>query len=57
MNDEIMISVPMARYEELVMMENRIEFLKAYCSREYFTADDIKHYLGIKSEEKADDKD
>ena len=57
MNDEIMISVPMARYEELVMMENRIEFLKAYCSREYFTADDIKFYLGIKKEEKADDKD
>ena len=57
MNDEIMISIPVYRFEELVMMETRIKFLKAYCSREYFTADDIKFYLGIKSEEKADDKD
>ena len=56
MNDEIMITIPLTRYAELLTMETLIKFLKAYCSREYFTADDLKYYLRIKSEEKSDDK-
>lgn len=55
MNDEIMISVPMARYEELLKAEARIQFLNAYVSHEVYTVSDIQYYLGVKDEEKSND--
>lgn len=57
MMNEIMISIPMARYEELLKAEARIQFLKEYAEHETMTYEDLKYYLGIKEEEKADDKD
>lgn len=58
MNDVIMISVPMARYEELVKLEEKINLIKEMCEREPFafvTGDDFKYYLGIKAEGKSDE--
>jgi hypothetical protein len=55
MNDEIMITIPMKRYEELLKAEAKLQFLKAYVSHEVYATNDIKYYLGIKDEEKNND--
>jgi hypothetical protein len=55
MNDEIMITIPMARYEELLKVEAKLQFLGTYVSHEVYTAADIQYYLGIKDEEKNND--
>ena len=55
MNDVIMISVPMERYEELIKAEAKLQFLKAYVSHEVYATNDIKYYLGVKNEEKSDE--
>lgn len=55
MNDVIMISVPMKRYEELLRAEAKLQFLKAYVSHEVYATNDIQYYLGIKDEEKNND--
>ena len=56
MNDEIMISIPLTRYEELLRAEAKLQFLKAYVSHEVYATNDIQYYLGVKKEEKSDDK-
>lgn len=55
MNDVIMISVPMERYEELLRAEAKLQFLKEYVKHETMLHEDIKYYLGVKNEEKSDE--
>ena len=55
MNDEIMISIPLTRYEELLKAEAKLQFLKAYVSHEVYATNDIQYYLGIKTEGKSDE--
>ena len=57
MNDVIMISVPMERYEELLKAEAKLQFLAEYAKHETMLHEDLIYYLGIKKEEKSDDKD
>jgi hypothetical protein len=45
----------MARYEELLKAEAKIQFLGTYVSHEVYTAADIQYCLGIKDEEKNND--
>ena len=56
MNDVIMISVPMGRYEELLKAEAKLQFLKEYADHEVMGYSDIRYYLGIKDEEKNDEQ-
>lgn len=55
--NEVMITIPFAKYEELFKAEAKLQFLKAYVSHEVYTTADIQYYLGVKDEEKSDDKD
>lgn len=55
MND-VIISVPLERYEELLNAEAKLQFLKAYVSHEIYASNDIKYYLGIKDEGKSDEQ-
>lgn len=61
MNDVIMISVPLDRYEELITLEARMQFIREIYEREnYVSSDDYRVMLGFKAketEEKSDDKD
>ena len=57
MNDVIMISVPMERYEELLRAEAKLQFLAEYAVHETMLHEDLIYYLGINKEEKSDDKD
>jgi hypothetical protein len=57
MNDEIMITIPMTRYEELLKAEAKLQFLAEYALHETMLHEDLVYYLGIKKEEKSDDKD
>lgn len=56
MNDVIMISVPMERYEELLKAEAKLQFLKEYAEHEVMGYSDIRYYLGVKDEEKNDEQ-
>ena len=55
MNDEIMITIPLTRYEELLKAEARIQFLTEYALHETMGYRDIKYYLGIEEKEESDD--
>lgn len=55
MNDVIMITVPIDRYEELLKAEAKLQFLKEYAEHETMGYSDIKYYLGV--EEEHHDKD
>lgn len=55
MND-VIISVPLKRYEELLNAEAKLNFLREYVQHETMLHDDIKYFLGIKDEEKNDEQ-
>ena len=55
--NEVMITIPLARYEELLKAEAKIQFMTEYALHETMGYRDIKYYLGIKEEEESDDKD
>lgn len=55
MND-VIISVPLKRYEELLNAEAKLNFLREYVQHETMLHDDIKYFLGIKDEGKNDEQ-
>lgn len=55
--NEIMITIPLTRYEELIKAEAKLQFLGEYAVHETMLHEDFIYYLGIKKEEKSDDKD
>lgn len=52
-----MILIPRERFEELIKTEAKVQFVVDYVRKEIVTADDILYYLGVKNEDKNDDKD
>lgn len=55
MND-VIISVPMERYDELLKAEAKLQFLKEYAEHEVMGYSDIRYYLGVKDEGKSDEQ-
>lgn len=53
MND-VIISVPLERYEELLKAEAKLQFMKEYVEHETMGYKDIKYYLGITDEDNDD---
>lgn len=49
------ITISQERYDELVKVEARMQFLRAYVTHEVYTSADILYYLGMSEEGKDDE--